>query len=150
MGYIGYLCMSCGPGSRVISMSCKSSMCLRCGKVYVDEWVSQVSKMLHEGVIYRHIVLTIPEKSVTTRIAGGLISPKRALLLAPLKGILNNFSKTNTRYIISDQILFFIVHLCHTTSTFFDVEKCFVFKLCKYFHLCILFLFFEQSLIPFI
>ena len=49
MGYIGYLCMSCGQGSRVVSMSCKSSMCLRCGKVYVDEWVSQVSKMLHEG-----------------------------------------------------------------------------------------------------
>jgi len=54
--------MGCGQGSRVVAMSCKSSMCLRCGKVYVDEWVSQVSKMLHEGVIYRHIVLTIPEK----------------------------------------------------------------------------------------
>ena len=32
------------------------------------------------------------KKSVTTRIAGGLISPKRALLLAPHKGLLNNFS----------------------------------------------------------
>ena len=62
MGYIGYLCMGCGQGSLVVSMSCKSSLCLRCGKVYVDEWVSQVSKMLHEGVIYRHIVLTVPEK----------------------------------------------------------------------------------------
>ena len=30
--------------------------------MYVDEWVSQVSKMLHEGVIYRHIVLTVREK----------------------------------------------------------------------------------------
>ncbi len=29
-------------------------------KVYVDDWVAQVSKMLHEGVIYRHIVLTVP------------------------------------------------------------------------------------------
>ncbi len=28
----------------------------------MDEWVNQVSKMLHEGVINRHIVLTIPEK----------------------------------------------------------------------------------------
>jgi len=37
-----------GQGSRVVSMSCKSTLCLRCGKVYVDEWVSQVSKMLHE------------------------------------------------------------------------------------------------------
>ncbi|MCP5007791.1 MAG: IS91 family transposase, partial [Planctomycetes bacterium] len=44
-----------------VSMSCKSTLCLRCGKVYVDNWVSQVSKMLHEGVIYRHIVLTMPE-----------------------------------------------------------------------------------------
>jgi len=62
MGYIGYLCMGCGQGSRVVAMSCKSTLCLRCGKVYVDEWVSQVSRMLHEGVIYRHIVLTVPEK----------------------------------------------------------------------------------------
>jgi hypothetical protein len=43
-----------------VSMSCTSSLCLRCAKVYVDNWVSQVSRMLHEGVIYRHIVLTMP------------------------------------------------------------------------------------------
>ena len=41
-------------------MSWKSSLCLRCAKVYVDNWVSQVSKMLHAGVIYRHIILTVP------------------------------------------------------------------------------------------
>ena len=29
-------------------------------KVYVDNWVNQVSKALHEGVIYRHIILTVP------------------------------------------------------------------------------------------
>lgn len=61
MGYIEYLCQSCGQGRRLLSMSCKSALCLRCGKVYVDNWVSQVSKMLHEGVIYRHIVLTMPD-----------------------------------------------------------------------------------------
>lgn len=61
MGYIEYLCENCGEGNRVVSMSCKSCMCLKCGKVYADNWVSQVSKMLHEGVIYRHIVLTVPE-----------------------------------------------------------------------------------------
>ena len=61
MGYIEYRCTSCGEGKRLISMSCKSTLCLRCGKVYVDNWVSQVSKMLHEGLIYRHIVLTVPE-----------------------------------------------------------------------------------------
>ncbi|MFO0794007.1 MAG: transposase [Candidatus Brocadiaceae bacterium] len=61
MGYIKYMCTRCADGVRVVSMSCKGTMCLRCGKVYVDEWVSQVSKMLHEGVVYRHIVLTVPE-----------------------------------------------------------------------------------------
>ena len=61
MGYIEYRCVTCGHGERIVSMSCKCSLCLRCGKVYVDDWVSQVSKMLHEGLIYRHIVLTVPE-----------------------------------------------------------------------------------------
>lgn len=61
MGYIEYRCLNCGKGLRVVSMSCKCCVCLRCGKVYVDDWVSQVSKMLHEGVIYRHIVLTMPK-----------------------------------------------------------------------------------------
>ena len=61
MGYIEYRCLRCGHGRRLVSMSCKSTLCLRCGKVYVDDWVSQVSKMLHEGVIYRHTVLTVPE-----------------------------------------------------------------------------------------
>jgi len=41
-------------------MSCQSSLCVRCAKVYVDNWVSQVSQMLHEGVISRPIVLTVP------------------------------------------------------------------------------------------
>jgi hypothetical protein len=41
-------------------MSCKSSLCLRCANVYVYNWISQVSRRLHEGVIYRHIVLTMP------------------------------------------------------------------------------------------
>src|SRR6266852_5631249 len=60
MGYIAYRCLHCGQGKHVVAMSCKSSLCLRCAKVYVDNWVSQVSQMLHEGVIYRHIVLTVP------------------------------------------------------------------------------------------
>jgi hypothetical protein len=59
-GYIEYRCLQCGEGTHRVAMSCKSSLCLRCAKVYVDTWVSQVSKMLHEGVIYRHIVLTMP------------------------------------------------------------------------------------------
>ena len=60
IGYIAYRCLHCGQGKHLVAMSCKSSLCLRCAKVYVDNWVSQVSRMLHEGVIYRHIVLTVP------------------------------------------------------------------------------------------
>jgi Putative transposase/Transposase zinc-binding domain len=61
MGYIEYRCMYCGQETRIVAMSCKCSLCLRCGKVYVDDWVSQISRMLYEGVIYRHIVLTVPK-----------------------------------------------------------------------------------------
>ena len=47
-------------------MSCQSSLCLRCAKVYVDTWVSQVSQVFHEGVIYRHSILTVPAMFRTT------------------------------------------------------------------------------------
>ena len=58
-------------------MSCKSSLCLRCAKVDVDNWVAQVSKILHEGVIYRHMVLTVPDVLRTTfyQNAQALLSP---------------------------------------------------------------------------
>ena len=56
IGYIEYRCLHCGQGKHLVAMSCKSSLCLRCAKVHVDNWVSQVSKVLHEGVIYWHIV----------------------------------------------------------------------------------------------
>jgi Transposase zinc-binding domain/Putative transposase len=66
MGYLEYRCLHCGQGHHVVSMSCQSSLCLRCAKVYVDNWVSQVSQVLHEGVIYRHIILTVPALFRTT------------------------------------------------------------------------------------
>jgi hypothetical protein len=66
MGYVEYRCLQCGQGTHRVAMSCKSSLCLRCAKVYADNWVSQVSAMLHEGVIYRHIILTVPAMFRTT------------------------------------------------------------------------------------
>jgi len=66
MGYVEYRCLHCGQGKHLVAMSCKSSLCLRCAKVYVDNWVSQVSQVLHEGVIYRHIILTVPAMFRTT------------------------------------------------------------------------------------
>src|SRR5437867_1400988 len=67
-GVRGLSCMSMGGGQGIhrVAMSCKSSLCLRCAKVSVDNWVSQVSTMLHEGVIYRHIILTVPAMFRTT------------------------------------------------------------------------------------
>jgi hypothetical protein len=66
MGYLEYRCLQCGQGKHLVAMSCKSALCLRCAKVSVDNWVSQVSQMLHEGVIYRHIILTVPAMFRTT------------------------------------------------------------------------------------
>jgi Putative transposase/Transposase zinc-binding domain len=66
MGYVEYRCLQCGQGTHRVAMSCKSSLCLRCAKVYVDTWVSQVSQVLHESVIYRHIILTVPAMFRTT------------------------------------------------------------------------------------
>jgi hypothetical protein len=66
IGYIEYRCLHCGQGKHLVAMSCKSSLCLRCAKVHVDNWVSQVSQVLHAGVIYRHIILTVPAMFRTT------------------------------------------------------------------------------------
>jgi hypothetical protein len=46
MGAVEYRCLHCGQGQHLVAMSCKSSLCLRCAKVYTDNWVSQVSQML--------------------------------------------------------------------------------------------------------
>ena len=59
-GDVEYRGLPCGQGTPLVAMSCTSSLCLRCAKVYVDTWVSQVSQVLHEGVISRHIILTVP------------------------------------------------------------------------------------------
>ena len=61
-GYTEYRCTTCGLDTRRIPFTCKSTFCLSCGKVYSDSVVSQVSKVLHPRVSYRHIVLTVPEQ----------------------------------------------------------------------------------------
>src|SRR5215217_6586151 len=66
IGHIAYRCLHCGQGKHLVAMSCKSSLGLRCAKVYVENWVNQVSQVLHEGVIYRHIILTVPAMFRTT------------------------------------------------------------------------------------
>lgn len=60
-GCATYLCFHCFEKKQV-PFSCKSGFCLSCAKVYVDRWVSHISKALYENVSYLHIVLTIPDK----------------------------------------------------------------------------------------
>jgi hypothetical protein len=66
MGYVEYRCLHCGQGTPVVAMSGQSSLCFRCATVSADHWVSQGSQALHEGVIYRHIILTVPAQLRTT------------------------------------------------------------------------------------
>jgi len=57
-GYAEYRC-SCGHIKRV-AFSCKSRFCLRCGKVYTDNWVNKMKQTIFAKVEHRHIILTVP------------------------------------------------------------------------------------------
>jgi len=59
-GYAKYICPGCLWDKRV-PFSSKSSFCLSCAKTYTSNFVETVQNMLHEGVKYRHLVLTVPE-----------------------------------------------------------------------------------------
>lgn len=60
MGFARYRCTWCGQTRRV-AFSCKSPFCLSCAKPYTDRWVEFIGRRLIPGVIYRHIILTVPE-----------------------------------------------------------------------------------------
>lgn len=57
-GYAEYRC-SCGHIKRV-AFSCKSRFCLRCGKVYIDNWIKKMKQTIFAKVEHRHIILTVP------------------------------------------------------------------------------------------
>lgn len=60
-GYSVHKCIDCWLEEKTVPFSCKSSFCLSCAKVYVDEWVSHISEVLRPGLYYRHVVLTVPK-----------------------------------------------------------------------------------------
>jgi len=60
MGYARYTCFNCGK-SHTVAMTCKSCFCLSCSVPYADKWVDFIGRRLLPGVIYRHIVLTVPD-----------------------------------------------------------------------------------------
>jgi Transposase zinc-binding domain/Putative transposase len=104
MGYIDYRCLRCGEGTHRVAMSCQSSLCLRCAKVYVDTWGSQVRQMLHEGVIYRPIVLTMPAILRTTfyQHAGGLLS---GFMRCGVRGLDDFFSRVSGKALTGGYIV---------------------------------------------
>lgn len=57
-GYAEYRC-SCGYIKRV-PFSCKSRFCLRCSKVYIDNWVAKMRQAIFAKITHRHIILTVP------------------------------------------------------------------------------------------
>jgi hypothetical protein len=59
-GYAEYRC-SCGYVKRV-PFSCKSRFCLRCCKVYIDNWVNKMRQSIFAKVEHRHIILTVPSQ----------------------------------------------------------------------------------------
>ena len=58
--YTTYLCPHCLEEKRG-AFSCKSSFCLSCCKVYIDQWASRIGRTLYEGVSYRYVVLIMPD-----------------------------------------------------------------------------------------
>jgi hypothetical protein len=66
MGDLASRCVPCGQGQPLGAMSCPSSLCFRCATVSVDPWGSQGRQVLHAGVRYRHISLTVPALVRTT------------------------------------------------------------------------------------
>ena len=60
-GHAVYLCPDC-QAQCVVAFSCKSQFCRSCAKGYGQQWVTTVQGMLHPGVTYRHLILTVPER----------------------------------------------------------------------------------------
>ena len=58
-GHAVYLCPDCLE-RHVVAFTCKSAFCFSCAKVHGQQWVETVQGMLHPGVMYRHLILTVP------------------------------------------------------------------------------------------
>lgn len=59
-GYAKYYCMSCGE-ERIVLFLCKSSYCLSCSRIKLEQWLSKIEEILFDEVDYRHVILTVPK-----------------------------------------------------------------------------------------
>jgi hypothetical protein len=55
-------CRHGGQGKPLVALRCQASLCLRCAQVSVATWGSQVSKLLHAGVLDRPSIRTVPAR----------------------------------------------------------------------------------------
>ena len=61
VGRSTYICERCGETVRV-PFSCKSCFCLSCGRKYMYDWVQHVADTRLPYVMYRHVIVTVPEE----------------------------------------------------------------------------------------
>lgn len=62
IGHSVFMCTHCGGDRKIVAFTCKSKLCLKCGRVFSENFVHGVKDRLHPGVTYRHLILTIPEQ----------------------------------------------------------------------------------------
>ena len=60
-GYTIYKCMKCGE-EKIVPFSCKSSFCLSCARIKLEQWLVKIEDLLFDQIEYRHVVLTVPEQ----------------------------------------------------------------------------------------
>ena len=61
-GFMQFLCLFCGKDSRIVAFSCKSKLCLRCGRVKGEKFGHKIKELLHPEINFRHVTFTIPEQ----------------------------------------------------------------------------------------
>ena len=61
-GYVEYVCTSCGKGFHRSGFSCKSKFCIHCARKSSKDFMEEMMGKLHPGIVYRHLILTIPEQ----------------------------------------------------------------------------------------
>lgn len=61
-GYSEYRCMCCGKGVHRVGFSCKTKFCIHCARKSSNDFIEEIMGKLHPGIVYRHLILTIPEQ----------------------------------------------------------------------------------------
>jgi len=59
-GFAEYICEDCLERIKVV-FTCKSKFCVPCAKIYIDNWVERVTRIIFP-VRHRHVIFTVPEE----------------------------------------------------------------------------------------